>query len=177
MFFLPFTWLLSPTLRTRLKHIKDLLTLHYCSYIIMVQTFNIHALLFQNKLHQCKIWESVQKKPQCYKFLKYLSSLSHMYWLRNIFLPLVSPIPNITQKKDEDISCFYTKHKPLTRKKNHPTPVPPPKTTQVKTICSPPSQPSSSFNMSPLKQMDTTYCTNMKLQAFKLQNILKIFQA
>lgn len=41
----------------------------------------------------------------------------------------------------------------------------------------PPSQPFSSFWMSPIKQMNTTYCTNMKLQAFKLQNILKIFQA
>lgn len=61
-----FTGLPSPTLRTRVKQIKDLLILEYRGSVIMVQTFNICALLFQDKLHQSKIWQSVQKKLQCY---------------------------------------------------------------------------------------------------------------
>lgn len=121
----------------------------------MVQPFNIRALLFQNKLHQCKIWQSVQKKLQCCKF-KYLSSPSHIFTNEDI------PTTNFTnskqyhpkKEKDEHISCFYTKNKqlPTQNKQTKKTPTKTlqlqlrhPKTPQVETISSPPSQPSSSF--------------------------------
>lgn len=69
MFLLHVIWLLSPALKIRLKQTKDCLILDYCSSIIMLQTFTTHTLLFQNKLQQCQVRQSVQKPLQCYKFL------------------------------------------------------------------------------------------------------------
>jgi len=71
----------------------------------------------------------VQDPKVCAKEATVLQILEIVFLsLTNIFRPLISPIPNTTQKKEkgEDIACFYTKNKqsPAQKKANPPTPFP-----------------------------------------------------